>query len=131
MDFRHFPVIAGLLAGLLLSGCESAGSLRTFRECERPSSNLKLAGGPLSVAEVEALNAREWGLSAEAASENPFGSLTTEWRVLRSQMQPGDAFYLYGGKYNPAKGTPMGFALVRGECVIGTIRTSYARLAQD
>jgi hypothetical protein len=131
MVLRHLTLIAVLLAALLLVGCESVGPLQTLRECERPSEHIKLAGGPLSAEGAEALNATEWGLTPESAREKPFGSLTTEWRVLTSQMKPGDAFYLYGGKYTPAKGTPMGFALVRGECIIGTIRTSYARLAQD
>jgi hypothetical protein len=116
------------LSAPIVSGCLSAGSPQFFRGCERSSERHHLVGEPLSVAEVEAASIVELR-SSPAQSTVPFGPLAAEWEKLRSQMKPGDVFYKYRGPGGRRGAYAWGYALVRGECIVGTIVTEYITLA--
>ena len=90
--------------------------------CEQ-SAQLQLVGQPLSVSQMETAGLK-YAARNPKAPQVPFAYGNKTWRSLKAQYRLGDKFFAYTETLPPSTAPyARGYALVRGKCVIGSIRT--------
>ena len=116
--YRTLLVVALLVAASNALGSESM--------CDRIDPAMRFIGPDISPAELEQIG-RDLAASNPAAPQVPFASANKNWHWLRAQFREGDRIVAFESPPGH-DGLPFawGYALLRGECVVGLLTTRRA-----
>ena len=94
--------------------------------CELAGHNNRLIGPELSLDDLEQIGLR-YAARNPRAPQVPFAYGNQKWLQLKSLYRAGDRIYAYEQLWPPS-GKPFswGYALVRGNCILGAIGTRVA-----
>jgi hypothetical protein len=101
----------------------SSRAIGAAPHCDPLDETVRLSGPNLSLSELEAI-----GLSRAAsnpkAPQVPWAYGNKNWLFLKALYRPGDQIRAYEQLWRPS-GKPFawGYALVRGQCVLGVLTT--------
>ena len=108
---RYRQVFVALLGSMVAFGCAAGGKTQPEPSCERPSTDMKLLGEPLTVAEVESSSLEEMK-ATPTAPQVPFGYQNDKWESLKVKMLAGDKLYKYTATEQG------GYVLIRNGCIV-------------
>ncbi|WP_407470377.1 hypothetical protein ABFU55_00160 [Xanthomonas campestris pv. raphani] len=114
-------MLRSLVAGLLILTAGSVAAAQTAI-CQE-SDKLRLDGLPLSIVQMEQIGVT-YAAKNTKAPQVPFAYGNKDWLWLKKQYRSGDYFVAYEQLW-PVSGKPFawGYALVRGQCVLGVLNT--------
>ena len=107
--------------------------LFAFASCEaaepppcQAADAIRFSGPDLSIPQMEAIGLK-YAARNPKAPQVPFAYGNKDWLWLKAQYRSGDRFVAYEQLWPPS-GKPFawGYALVRGQCVIGLLGTRVA-----
>ncbi|MCC5091482.1 MULTISPECIES: hypothetical protein [Xanthomonas] len=114
-------MLRSLVTCLLILTASSAAAAPAAT-CQE-SDNLRFDGLPLSIVQMEQIGVT-YAAKNTKAPQVPFAYGNKDWLWLKKQYRSGDYFVAYEQLW-PVSGKPFawGYALVRGQCVLGVLNT--------
>ena len=104
----------------------TAQSLAAESSSCQESDAIRLSGPNLSIQQMEALGLK-YAARNPKAPQVPFAYGNKDWLWLKAQYLSGDRFVAYEQLWPPSgKAFAWGYALVRGQCVLGLLGTRVA-----
>ena len=103
---------------LVASGCASGACLNGQTSLDTMRARGFYASGPISVADIEKREAE-----LNYGHERPSTDLQRNWKYLKQSQRPGEYFVTlnYDKGTTPRPQFRAGYALVSGQCAVGTI----------